>query len=98
VTIEYRIDPVNREEVVRAMASMHRARRRGGALQWGLFVDAADPRRFLEEFVVESWLQHLRQHERGSVSDRQVEDHVGALHAAPDPPRVTHYISAGRRT
>jgi len=98
VSIEDRIDPVHTEEFVRVMADMRQARRRGGALQWALFVDIADPGRFLEKFVVESWLEHLRQHERVTVSDHQLEKQVQSLHTAPDPPRVTHYISAGRRT
>ena len=96
VTVEYRIDPLNTEEFVRAMADMHRVRRRDGALRWGLFVDATDPARFLEEFVVESWLEHLRQHERVTFSDRQLQKHISLLHAGPEPPHVTHYISAGR--
>jgi len=96
VTVEYRIQPFNAEEFVRAMADMRRVRRRDGAVQWGLFVDATDPGRFLEEFVVESWLEHLRQHERVTVSDRQLQQHIRSLHSAPEAPQVIHYISAGR--
>ena len=96
VTVEYRIDPLNAEEFVRTMADMRRARRRDGAVQWGLFADATDPGRFLEEFVVESWLDHLRQHERVTVSDRQLQEQIRLLHTAPEAPHVTHYISAGR--
>jgi MFS family permease len=96
VTVEYRIDPLDTEEFVRAMADIHRVRLRDGALQWGLFVDAADPGRFLEEFVVESWLEHMRQHERVTVSDRELQERIRSLHMGPEPPHVTHYISPGR--
>jgi hypothetical protein len=65
-------------------------------MQWELFVDATDPGRFLEEFVVESWLEHLRQHERVTLSDRQLQEHIRLLHTAPEAPHVTHYISASR--
>ncbi len=94
VTVEYRVDPRNAEEFVRRMADMQRIRRRDGAIQWGLFVDATDPWRYLEEFLVESWLEHLRQHERITVSDRGVQERVRSLHVGPQPPRVSHYISA----
>jgi quinol monooxygenase YgiN len=95
VTVEYRVDPLHAEEFVRMMADMERIRRRDGALQWGLFVDATDPMRHLEEFLVESWLEHLRQHERVTASDHEVQERVRSLHAGPDPPRVSHYFSAG---
>ena len=48
----------------------------------GLFVDVTDPGRYLEEFLVESWLEHLRQHERVTVSDREVQERVD-LHVGP---------------
>ena len=96
VTVEYRVDPVNAEEFVCRMADMQRIRRRDGALQWGLFVDATDQWRYLEEFLVESWLEHLRQHERITVSDREVQGRVRLLHVGPELPRVSHYVSAGQ--
>jgi hypothetical protein len=96
VTVEYRVDPVKSEQFVQMMAQMHRIRRRDGALQWGLFVDATDPWRYLEEFVVESWLEHLRQHERVTVADHEVQELVRSFHSGPEPPRVSHYVSPGR--
>lgn len=96
VTVEYRIDSSNREDFVRAMAEMGRVRRRDGALQWDLLVDATDSGRFFEEFIVESWLEHLRQHERVTVSDRPLHEYVRSLHNSPEPPRITHYVSAER--
>jgi MFS family permease len=95
VTVEYRVDPLNAEEFLRRMGDLERIRRRDGALQWGLFVDATDPWRYLEEFLVESWLEHLRQHERVTASDHQVQERVRSLHTGQDPPRVSHYVSAG---
>ena len=46
------------------MRSVERDRRRSGAEQWGLFRDLADTDRFVETFVVDTWGEHLRQHER----------------------------------
>jgi hypothetical protein len=93
VTVEYRIEPLNVEEFVRAMTDMRRVRRRDGAVQWGLFVDATDPGRFLEEFVVEScWTSASTGAQIPTGNCRS----IFALHTAPEAPHVTHYISAGR--
>ena len=38
---------------------------------WELFTDTEDPEHIVECFMVESWLEHLRQHERVTVADRE---------------------------
>jgi transmembrane secretion effector len=63
-------------------------------MRWGLFRDAADPERFVETFLVESWAEHLRQHERVTMADRATEDAVRAFHVGEDPPVVTHLVAA----
>jgi hypothetical protein len=47
----------------------------------------------VEEFLVESWLEHLRQHERFTVSDQEVQQRIVAMHNGSTPPRVTHYLA-----
>ena len=76
------------------MQAVRRIRRRDGAIRWGLYEDAAIPGRYLETFVVESWAEHLRQHERVTVSDRDMEALAQAFHQGPEPPKVTHLIAA----
>ena len=72
VTIEYRVQPAKRTEFVAAMQAVREMRRRNGAYFWELFHDSADTARFVECFMDESWIEHLRQHERASVSDREI--------------------------
>ena len=79
VTVEYRVDPARVDAFSDAMDELERTRRRDGAIRWGLFQDAADPWRWVETFVVESWLEHLRQHERATMSDRVLRERVYAL-------------------
>ena len=93
VQIEYRIDPNRAQEFRRAMADMKRLRRRDGAFQWGLFRDAAEPDRFLERFLVETWAEHLRQHARATESDREIENRIRAFHIGDGEPAVTHLIA-----
>ncbi len=72
VTIEYRVQPARRAEFVTAMQAVREMRRRNGAYFWELFHDSADPARFVECFMDESWIEHLRQHERASIADREL--------------------------
>src|SRR5271155_5727893 len=43
VTVEYRIDPPDREAFLKAIARLEHERRRDGAYAWGVFEDAAAP-------------------------------------------------------
>jgi len=96
VTVEYLIDPNRGAEFSAAMQGVRRIRRRDGAVRWGLFEDAATPGRFIETFVVESWAEHLRQHERATVSDREIEAKAWAYLAGEGRPKVTHWLAARR--
>lgn len=95
VTVEYRIDPRNREAFLTALERLAHERRRDGAYGWGVFEDAAKEGRFLETFLVESWLEHLRQHQRVTNADRVLQDAVHLFHLE-GVPKVTHLIAAER--
>jgi MFS family permease len=94
VLIEYRIAPDQARAFARAMRDLRRVRLRDGAYRWGLFGDTADLGRYIETFVVESWAEHLRQHERMTVGDREVRNRATAFHIGDAPPIVSHFISA----
>src|SRR5262249_12143972 len=94
VSVEYRIDPEQSVEFAAAMRDLSIQRRRDGAFQWHLFQDLADPSRYLETFLVESWAEHMRQHERVTVGDRRAEERVDSFHIGDKPPVVSHMISA----
>lgn len=93
VTVEYRIEPADEPEFFALMRELGRTRRRDGAYRWGLYRDVADPQRFVETFLVESWLEHLRQHRRGTEADRALLDRIHRLHSGESPPPVTHLLS-----
>ena len=93
--MEYQIDPRNREAFLEALAKVGHARRRDGAYAWGAFEDAAQEGRMVETFLVESWLEHLRQHERVTNADRVLEAAARRFDAA-GAPKVTHLIAAQR--
>jgi MFS family permease len=97
VTIEYRIDPVRAQKFVGVMDRLGHSRRRSGATRWGTFRDAADPGRYLEVFIVGSWVEHLRQHERVSVAEKELEEHVRSFHVGEAPPVVSHFVAGAPR-
>jgi predicted MFS family arabinose efflux permease len=96
VTVEYRIDPEKRVAFLVAVRDLGRQRRRDGAYAWDLFEDAAERGRFLETFMVASWIEHLRQHQRVTNADRVIQDAILEFGAAAEP-KVAHFIAADFR-
>jgi MFS family permease/quinol monooxygenase YgiN len=94
VTIEYQVAPENRAAFVRALAALAEQRQRDGAVEWGVFTDAARPERFVETFMIASWLEHLRQHDRVTQEGRELQERVNTFHAGLSPPTVSHLIAA----
>jgi len=92
VTVEYRVLPERRKEFLAAIKTLGRERRRDGAYRWGVFADSADHDRYLETFLMESWVEHLRQHERVTNSDRVLQERI--RHMLHGPLTVTHFIAA----
>ena len=95
VTIEYHVAAENREAFLAALVPLCHERRRDGAYDWNVFEDTTHPERMIETFLTDSWLDHLRQHQRVTRADRAQEERVQRL--AREPPRITHYIAARPR-
>ncbi len=93
VTIAYEIDPARADAFVSVMREVKRVQQRNGAVRWGLFVDPAQPNKYLETFLVESWAEHMRQHARVTMEDRIVQDRATSFHVGPGGPVVTHLIA-----
>jgi MFS family permease len=96
VTVQYSVDPSRCEEFSASMHKLEISRRRDGALYWALFEDPLHPGGYLEEFLVESWLEHLRQHERGTADDWRLQESIRAMQTSSDLPRVAHYLADER--
>jgi MFS family permease len=95
VMVEYTIEPHQRAAFAAAARDLLRPiRRRDGAVFWELFVDSANPKRCVEYWLVESWAEHLRQHERTTQADREIQERVRALTVGHE--RTTHFIALGR--
>jgi MFS family permease len=93
VTVEYRISPQDREAFLLALEKVGSERCRDGAYRWGVYEDTSERGRFVETWVVASWIEHLRQHERVTNADRLQEEVVLHFNLAGEP-KVTHFIAA----
>jgi MFS family permease len=91
VQIEYLVRPEAHAEFIRQMRELGRLRRRDGAYAWECSFDIRDRNRAVETFQVESWLEHLRQHQRLGADFRRLQQHVRGLCA--EPPHARHLLS-----
>ena len=101
VKIEYKIDKENQQQndkrifydFLNALRDLSKIRKRDGVIQWAIYLDGADPNTYVETFVVESWAEQLRQHERLTDADLKILNKVLNFHIGDKPPIVTHYVA-----
>ncbi len=91
ITIEYHVRPDARDEFIAEMREIGRLRRRDGAFAWECSFDIRNRSLAVEAFQVESWLEHLRQHERQGAQFHRLQGRVRAL--CDRPSRARHFVS-----
>jgi MFS family permease len=98
VSVEYRARAGLEADLLAALRDARFSRRRTGASAWRVWQDAADPARIVEQFVVASWEEHLRQHDRVTVRDQERFTAIRAMTDPAHPAAVTHWVTpaAGR--
>jgi MFS family permease len=92
VTVEYRSRPGLTAGLLAALEQTRFSRRRTGASTWRVWQDAADPDRIVEQFIVASWEEHLRQHERVTGHDQERLNRVRSMTDPAHPAAVTHWL------
>ncbi|HEV2730631.1 MAG TPA: MFS transporter [Terriglobales bacterium] len=95
VTIEYSVVPGLESQFVKEMHQYARVRRRDGAYRWAIYRDMEVANRFVEIFLVHSWAEHLRQHERQTKADRELEQRVYSYIVGE--PKVRHLLDAATK-
>jgi len=96
VTVRYHVDPKNREPFLKALEDFGLERRRDGAYRWQVYEDPAKQGRFVETFLSDSWLDHLRHHERVTQADRALQEAVLRFQIG-GAPETTHFVAAHSR-
>jgi len=90
VTVEYVVARERKGDFVEVIHKYGRVRRRNGASRWGIFHDIEAVDRYLEIFLVDSWAEHQRQHERQTRADHELEQRL-RTYVVSDPV-VRHLI------
>ncbi len=90
VTVEYQVDAARVPEFISTMHEYGRVRRRDGASRWGICRDLESVDRYLETFVVSSWAEHLRQHDRITRADSEIEKRLSQC--TRGEPTVRHLL------
>jgi MFS family permease len=93
VTIRYQVEPTQRSAFLAAARELGKRRQRDGAFAWGVLEDAECKDHFVEYFMVESWLEHLRQHERFTNADRVLQDSMRTMLSPGTEPEVAHFVA-----
>jgi len=97
IQIEYRIRKHDIPAFLHAMRHVAAERRRDGAYAWGVAEHTGEPERVIEWFLVESWAEHLRQHQRVSKADADQQAEAVRFHIGPDKPVVHHFLALDLR-
>ncbi len=93
VEIAYRIDVAKNAEFLEAISHLRAPRRRDGATFWRAYSDLADPSRFVERFIVNSWAGYLHQRARTTLADQELEAQVRAYQLEGVPVTTQHYLA-----
>ncbi|CAN5707655.1 MFS transporter [soil metagenome] len=92
ITVEYIIDPARAAAFHLVMHQTRRTRLSEGAIGWELLHDIAEPSRYLEQIVDESWTDHLRRFHRATAADLALRERRLAFHIGEGAPKVTRYV------
>lgn len=93
ITIEYQIDVGRSSEFIAKLHRLGEVRLRDGAMRWRYWRDVTRNELVVETFIVASWVEHMRQHDRFTKVDRTVQEEVNSLHIGTSPPLVRHWIA-----
>ena len=93
VEVEYLVRSEDQEAFLTALHQWSNERWRDGAYQWHVFQNAEDPEVWIESFMVQSWQEHLAQHNRVSKADQPLQETVRGFDTRPSGPVVRHFIA-----
>ncbi|MNJ43587.1 hypothetical protein D3C77_385990 [compost metagenome] len=92
VSVEYDVKPEHTSAFLAAMNEIRGMRKRNGAISWSLVQDTENPCQWLELFVDESWLDHLRHHQRITRGELKLEAMARRFQTTGVTIRVRHYV------
>jgi MFS family permease len=93
VTVEYQALVGRENDLLAALRDARFSRRRTGASRWRVWQDGNQPSRILEQFIVASWQDHLRQQARVTVRDQRRYDSIRAITDPAHPVTVAQWLT-----
>ncbi|WP_295628864.1 MFS transporter [uncultured Nitrosomonas sp.] len=94
IQIKYNVVERDREAFLQAIYRLKAARQRDGGYNWGVYEDVEGQGCFVEHFTEESWVEHMRHHERVTHADKALQEAVLVFHQKRSAPEVRHLIAA----
>ncbi|WP_024577309.1 MULTISPECIES: MFS transporter [unclassified Afipia] len=88
VEIEYRVSQQKARAFYTTMLQLQAIRQRNGAYDWSIARDIADPELWIERYHCPTWLDYLRQRNRSTQSEREIQLKAIAFHLGPEPIKV----------
>jgi predicted MFS family arabinose efflux permease len=92
VEIEYRVDPAKARLFYAVMQHIQLVRQRNGAYGWSIARDIADPELWTERYHCPTWHDYLRQRNRSTQSERELQERAYAFHLGPEPVRIRRML------
>lgn len=93
VELIYRVRPEAVEAFTADVTRLRAPRQRDGALFWRLYRDLEDRQRFVERFIVQSWVDYLHQRSRRTIADHELEMALRAHLAEGSAIEMRHYLA-----
>src|SRR6202041_513232 len=94
VVVEYRVEAENRSQFQAGLDGLGQARKRDGAYAWGVYETIDEAGRFVETFLMDSWLEVLHERERRTNADEAMLQ--GLKQLLVEGLRVTFSIASER--
>lgn len=90
--IEYRVPAPDARAFYYTMMDVQLSRQRNGAYGWSIARDVANAEVWIERLHYPTWHDYLRQGDRITVPDRELEKRAHAFHRGPEPVRVRRVL------
>ena len=90
IYIEYTVPEDKHDKFIYLMKTFKDSRLRDGGYNWYLFQDPERRHIYIETFILTSWFEHLRQHERITEEDKVLQEEIYRISGSPI---IRHYIA-----
>ncbi len=92
VEVEYKVDPADARAFFVLIQQNRTVRQRTGGYDWSIARDVAQPELWIESYSCPTWLDYLRQRDRATQAERDLQDKIRAFHDHSVPVRVRRWL------